>query len=74
MRTVLGYAVIAILGFFAIKILFGLLGFAITLLVNLLWLAAIGFVFYLILKVISPGTAQKIHDAIKGKQQEPPAA
>jgi hypothetical protein len=72
MRTILGYAIIAIIGFFAIKVVFGLLGFAITLLVNLLWLAAIGFVLYLVLKVIAPGTAQKIHDAIKGK--EPPAA
>ena len=72
MRTILGYAVIAIIGFFAIKLVFGLLGFAISLLINLLWLAAIGRVFYLILKVISPGTAQKIHDAVKGK--EPPAA
>jgi hypothetical protein len=72
MRTILGYAVIAIIGFFAIKLVFGLLGFAVTLLVNLLWLAAIGFVFYLVLKVISPGTAQKIHDAIKGRER--PAA
>ena len=72
MRTILGYAVIAIIGFFAIKVVFGLFGFAITLLINLLWLAAVGFVLYLVLKVISPGTAQKIHDAVKGK--EPPAA
>jgi hypothetical protein len=72
MRTILGYAVIAIIGFFAIKVLFGLLGFAITLLVNLLWLAAIGFVLYLVLKVVSPRTAEKIHDAVKGRQR--PAA
>jgi hypothetical protein len=72
MRTILGYAIIAIIGFFAIKVVFGLFGFAVTLLINLLWLAAIGFVLYLVLKVISPGTAEKIHDAIKGK--EPPAA
>jgi predicted lipid-binding transport protein (Tim44 family) len=73
MRTILGYAVIACIGFFAIKLIFGLLGFAITLLVNLLWLAAIGFVFYLILRVVSPAAAQKIHDAVKGRQA-PPAA
>jgi len=72
MRTILGYAIIAIIGFFAIKVVFGLLGFAVTLLVNLLWLAALGFVLYLVLKVVSPSTAEKIHDAIKGK--EPPAA
>jgi hypothetical protein len=72
MRTILGYAVIAIIGFFAIKVAFGLLGFAITLLVNLLWLAAIGFVIYLVLKAISPATAEKIHDAVKGRHR--PAA
>ncbi len=72
MRTLLGYAVLAIIGFFAIKLLFGLLGFAMTLLVNLLWLAAVGFVLYLVLKVVSPSTAAKVHDTIKGRK--PPRA
>lgn len=68
MRTILGYAVLAIIGFFAIKLLLGLLGFAVSLLINLLWLAAIGFVFYLVLKLISPATAQRIHDSIRGRK------
>jgi hypothetical protein len=68
LRTILGYAVLAIIGFFAIKLLLGLLGFAAGLLINLLWLAAIGFVIYLAVKLISPGTAQKVRDAIKGRR------
>jgi hypothetical protein len=68
LRTILGYAVLAIIGFFALKLLLGLFGFAVGLLINLLWLAAIGFVVYLVLKVVSPSTAQKVHDTIKGRR------
>lgn len=68
LRTVLGYAVLAVIAFFAIKLAFGLLGFAFGLLVNVLWLAAIGFVAYLAIKVVSPSTAARIHDAISGKR------
>jgi uncharacterized membrane protein len=68
LRTIFGYAILAIIGFFAIKLLLGLLGFAVGLLINLLWLAAIGFVIYLVVKVVSPATAQKVHDTIKGRR------
>ena len=33
----------------------------------LLWLAFIGFVFYLILRLFSPSTADQLRDMIKGK-------
>lgn len=68
MRTLLGYAVFAVVVFFAIKLAFGLLGFALTLVWNLLWLAGIGFLIYLVLKVVSPSTAARLHDAITGKR------
>jgi len=68
LRTIFGYAVLAIIGFFALKLLLGLLGFAVGLLINLLWLAAVGFVIYLVVKVVSPGPAQKFHDTIKGRK------
>jgi hypothetical protein len=68
LRTIFGYAVLAIIGFFALKLLLGLFGFAVGLLINLLWLACIGFVLYMVLKVVSPGTAQKVHDTIKGRR------
>ncbi len=72
MRTLTGYAILAVIGFLALKLVFGLIGFAVSLLVSLLWLAAIGFVFYLVLKIISPGTARRVKETIKGKQ--PPTA
>ena len=72
MRTILGYAVLAIIGFLVLKLVFGLLGFAIGLAMHLLWLAAIGFAFYLVLKLISPGTARRVREAVTG--QERPAA
>ncbi|MDH4046070.1 MAG: hypothetical protein OEY20_13995 [Gemmatimonadota bacterium] len=68
MRTLLGYAVIAVVVFFAIKVAFTLLGVALTLFWNLLWLAAVGFVIYLILKLINPAAAARLHDAIVGKR------
>ncbi|HEX9728140.1 MAG TPA: hypothetical protein VGA37_06535 [Gemmatimonadales bacterium] len=68
MRTLLGYAILAIVGFVALKLVFGLIGFAISLVMTLLWLAAIGFVFYLVLKLVSPKSAARVHDAIKGNK------
>jgi hypothetical protein len=70
-RTLLGYALLAIAGFIALKLLFGLLGFAFSLLMMLLWLAAIGFVFYVALKLISPDTARRVREMIRGT---PPSA
>ena len=69
-RTLAGYSVLAIIGIVALKLIVGLLGFAFSLLTSLLWLAAIGFVFYFILKVISPTTAQKVRDMIRGNDAE----
>ena len=68
LRTLVGYAILAILGYFALKLVFGLLGFAFSLLMTLLWLAAIGFVFYLALKLVSPDTARRVKDAIGGRR------
>jgi len=67
-----GYAVLAVIGFFALKLVFGLLGFVFSLLITLLWLAAIGFAFYLLLKLISPDTARRVHEVVTGRAR--PAA
>jgi hypothetical protein len=71
-RTIFGYAVLAIIGFLALKLVFGLLGFVFSLAILVLWLAAIGFVVYLVLKLISPGTARRVHEAVTGRER--PAA
>lgn len=66
-RSILGFAVLAVVAWFALKLIFGLLGFAFGLAMTLLWLAAIGFVFYLALRIISPRTADRVRDMIKGR-------
>ena len=65
-RALLGYAVLAIVGIVALKLLFGLLSIAFTLLLALIWLAALGFVFYIVLKIVSPSTARRVKEKIKG--------
>jgi hypothetical protein len=62
-RNVVGYAVFAAVVIMALK----LLGFVWGLLGTLLWLAFLGFVFYVILRVFAPGTADKVRDTIKGE-------
>lgn len=69
-RTLAGYSVLAIIGIVALKLIVGLLGFAFSLLMSVLWLAAIGFVFYFVIKVVSPSTARRIRDMIRGEQAE----
>ena len=69
-RTLAGYSVLAIIGIVALKLIVGLLGFAFSLLMSLLWFAAIGLVFYFILKVISPNTARRVREMIRGKEAE----
>jgi hypothetical protein len=73
MRTLLGYAVFAVIAFFALKLALGLLGIALTLFWNLLWLAAAGFVIYFVLKLVAPNAAARLHDAIAGKKLPPDA-
>jgi hypothetical protein len=66
-RNVVGFAVFAAVVLMALK----LLGFVWSFFGTILWLAFLGFVFYLILRVFSPRTADRVRDTIKG---EPPNA
>jgi len=66
-RHLVGYATFAVLGVFAIKVAFQLLGLADGLFWTLMWLAFVGFVFYLILRLVSPSTADRVQEMIKGK-------
>ena len=66
-RSVLGFAVFAVLAWLGLKLVFSVLGSLIGLAMTVLWLAAIGFIFYLVLRVVSPSTAGKIRDMIKGR-------
>ena len=66
-RSLLGYAVLAVVAYFALQIVLGLFGIVVGLIFKLLWLAAIGFIVYLVIRVLSPGTADKIADTMKRK-------
>jgi hypothetical protein len=65
-RAVVGYSALAVIGIVALKLLFGLLGMAFQLIWAVMWLAALGFIFYLIIKIISPSTAAKVRETIRG--------
>ena len=67
-RNLFGFAVFAVVAMFAIKLIFGLFGWIISLFMALLWFAFIGFVIYLLLRVISPGTADKVKEMINGRK------
>ena len=67
LRSLMGFAVLAIVGLLGVKLVFGLLGFVLSLLKSVLWLAVIGFLFYLALSVLSPRTARRIREIFRGQ-------
>src|SRR5256712_11870025 len=66
-RSIFGFAIFAVLAWLGLKIVFGILGGLIGLAMTILWLAALGFLVYLVLRVGRPRTADKIHGTIKGR-------
>ena len=66
-RRVLSFAVIAIVALIVLKIALGLLGLFIGLVVSVLVLAAMGYVFYLVIRVFSPTTAARIRNVIRAQ-------
>ena len=65
-RNVVGFAGVALLALVALRLLGWVFGVAISLFMMLLWLAFWGFIIYLILRVLSPSTADKIKETIRG--------
>ena len=68
MQKLLGYSLLALVGLFVWRLLTGLFGMIVGLVFSLLWLAFVGFIIYLIIRVFSPGTADKIQEMINGKK------
>ena len=67
LRNTLGFAVLAVVAMIAIKFVFGIFGIILGLLGTLLWFAFIGFCVYLMLRVLSPSTADRVKEMISGK-------
>ena len=68
-RTLIGYAAVGVIGFVVVKVLFSIVGLAFSLLWTLLWLAAIGFLFYLVLKLINPDAARRVREKVSGREK-----
>jgi hypothetical protein len=66
LRRLLGYAVLAIVALFLFKLMLGLFGLFLGLLFTVLWFAFLGFVIYMILKIIAPGAAARVREMIAG--------
>lgn len=66
-RNLIGFAVLAIVAWIGLNLFFGLFGIIVGLLGKILWLAFLGFLVYLVLRVFAPGTADRVKEMIAGK-------
>jgi hypothetical protein len=67
-RSVVGFAGVAIVALLALRLLGWVFGFAISLFMTLLWLAFWGFIIYLVLRVFAPGLADRVRDTVRGNK------
>ncbi len=66
-RSMVGFAAFAVIALFVLKILGSLFGVVLGLVGTILYFAFWGFIIYLVLRVFSPGTADKVKEKISGK-------
>ena len=70
LRTVFMIGLFAILGLFALKLVFGIFGFLFSLLGVLLyyalWIAILGGALYLVIRIVSPDTAERLRNKWSG--------
>jgi hypothetical protein len=70
LRTIFAVGLMAILGLVALKFIFGIFGFLFAILLLLFVLAIkialIGFVLYLVIRILSPDTARRIRQKWSG--------
>ena len=66
LRKILAYAAFAVLALVALKVAFALLGTLLGLAIVVLVFAAMGYVMYLLLRVVSPTTAARVRELIGG--------
>ncbi len=68
LRNLFGFAVVAVVTIFLLKVIFSLFGLVLGLLGAVLWFAFVGFMIYLVLKVFAPGTAARVREMIAGER------
>jgi hypothetical protein len=67
-RNLFGFAVLAVVTVFLLKVVFSLFGLVLGLLGAVLWFAFVGFMIYLVLKVFAPETAARVREVIAGER------
>jgi hypothetical protein len=67
LRKLIGFAIFAVITIFLLRVLFGLFGLVLGLIGTVLWLAVVGFVIYLILKMFAPETAARVREMVAGR-------
>jgi membrane protein implicated in regulation of membrane protease activity len=71
LRTIFLLGLFAMLGIVALRLVFGILGavvgLIIWLLIMALWISAVGFVLYVVIRVLSPETARKLRSRLSGR-------
>jgi len=63
----LGFAALAVVAMIAIKFILSIFGIIVSLFMALLWFAFVGFLIYMVLRVLSPSTADRVKEMISGK-------
>lgn len=66
-RNMLGFAALAVVAMIAIKFILSIFGIIVSLFMALLWFAFVGFLIYMVLRVLSPSTADRVKEMISGK-------
>ncbi|MGE3616869.1 MAG: hypothetical protein AB7L66_13455 [Gemmatimonadales bacterium] len=69
-RGLVGFAGVFVLFMFGMKVIGFLIGGLIGLVLKLVWFAFLGWIIFTIIKVLSPDTADRIRDTIRGKPKE----
>ncbi len=66
-RSMVGFAAFAVLAMIVLKILGSVFGIVLSLIGTIIYFAFWGFIIYLVLRVFSPSTADKVKETISGK-------
>ncbi len=66
-RRIIGFALLAVLVWIVAQVAFALLGTLVGLAITVLVFAAFGYVFYLVLRLVSPSTAARVREMIRGR-------
>jgi hypothetical protein len=66
-RNLIGFALLAVVAWFSLQLVLGLFGIFIGVLGKVIWLAFLGFLVYLVLRIFAPATADRVKEAISGK-------